>query len=199
MYILLCRLRFTLIHFIILFIIFFIVVILSGNYDILRLLTSMLIILLLLEGRERLILHLKLHRKIDILPLTEPQDQIIAFLQTFPHHASLMIQLRQFIRPLFNIFCLLKFFKSCNLLLKRRLLHLQNPVFQDILVRILRCQLNKLFITIRSFLRIINLKRQSCKPIDNLPAPWRTVKCHQQNITALLKFSTVFISFTDSI
>lgn len=41
------------------------------------------VIFLLLQRSQGLILHLKLHRLIDVFTLAEPQDQIITFLQTF--------------------------------------------------------------------------------------------------------------------
>ena len=49
------------------------------------------VVFLLLERGQRLILHLKLHSLINILSLAEPQDQIVAFLQTFCRHTRLMV------------------------------------------------------------------------------------------------------------
>ena len=174
-------------------------IVLPRKHKILRLFSGMLIILLLLKRRKRLIFHLKLHCQIDILPLAEPENQIITFLYAFPDHTSLVIQLCQFICPLFNVLRLLKLLKRSNLLLKRRLLYFQYPVFQDILIRILRRQLNKLFITIGSLFRVIHFKRQCSKPVNDFPASRRTVKRHEQNIAALLELSAVFINLTNRI
>ena len=46
---------------------------------------------LLLGRRQRLVLHLQFHCFINILAFTEPEDQVITFLETFCCHASFLV------------------------------------------------------------------------------------------------------------
>ena len=50
------------------------------------------VVFLLLKRCQRLILHLKLHRFINVFTFAEPQNQIITFLQTLCRHTGLIIQ-----------------------------------------------------------------------------------------------------------
>ena len=87
------------------------------------------VILLLLQRCQRFILHLQLHRLVDILSFTEPEDQIVTFFQTLCGHSRLMITLCQLIRPLFYILRLLKLFQRGDLLGKRRSLCSEDLIF----------------------------------------------------------------------
>ena len=78
-----------------------------------------LVIFFLLKRSKRFILHLQFHGLIHIFSFTEPENQVVTFFQTFCCHSGFVIQLCQFICPLFHIFCMFEFFERFNLLLQR--------------------------------------------------------------------------------
>ena len=155
------------------------------------------VILFLLGRSQRLVLHLQFHRLIHILPFTEPEDKIIALLQALCRHTGLLVQFRQLIRPLFNILRLLILLKSLDLLLDRSSLRAEDLVFQYILIRVFRRDLNKVVIIINSFVHILCLDRQGTEAADDLPAPLRTAVSKVQHFISLLILFVLFIDLTD--
>ena len=157
----------------------------------------LLVIFFLLGRGQRLILHLQLHRLIDILPFAEPEDKVVTFLQTFCSHACFLIQLCKLISPLFNILRFLELFQRLDLLLHRRSLRTQNLVSQDILVRILGCDLHKIIVIIDSLVYISRLNRKRTQTIEHLTATFRAVIGDSEDTIALLILSIFFINIAD--
>ena len=77
------------------------------------------VILFLLQWSQWLVFHLQLHRFVNILAFTEPEDQIITFFQTLRSHPRFFVSLCQLICPLFYILCFLKLFQCTDLLIDR--------------------------------------------------------------------------------
>ena len=155
------------------------------------------VIFLLLGRRKRLILHLQFHCLIYILAFTEPEDQIITLFQTLGCHSGFLIQFCQFISPFFNIFRLLKFFESLNLLFDRCSLCPQDLIAKDILIWIFRSNLHKIIVEVNSFIHISRLQCKSTQAIDNLPASFRTAVNVIKHLIAFLIFPVFLIYIAD--
>ena len=162
-----------------------------------RQLLKSVIIFFLLGRSQGLILHLQFHRLINVLSLTEPQDQVIAFFQAFRCHARFLIQLCKFIRPLFDIFSFLKFFQRLDLLFYRRSLCAQDLVTQDMLIWIFWCDLHEIIVIIYRLVHIPCLNGKCTEPVNDFPASLGAVISDPQDIITLLILFIFLIYVTD--
>ena len=118
---------------------------------------KILIIFFLLQRCQRFVLLLQLHCLVDILAFGEPQNQVIAFSKALFSASRFVIQCSQFIGPLLDVFDPLEISQCLDLVIKRKAFCLLNLVTQNILIRILRRQIDILFIAILRFIGIAEL------------------------------------------
>ncbi len=155
------------------------------------------VVLLLLGRGQGLILHFQLHRLIDVLPLAEPENQVVAFFQALGRHPRFLIQFREFIRPLLDILTLLESLQGLDLLLDWFPPRTKYLVTQQITVRILRGRLDEFVIIINRFIYIFCLQRQHAQAIQNLPAALGPLISDIENVITFLIFPVLFIDVTD--
>ena len=155
------------------------------------------VVLLLLERSQRLVALLELHRLEDIFALGEPENQVITLSQALFGAAGLVVQGRQLVGPFLDVLDLLELLQSLDLLIERHALGLLDLVAQHILVRILRSEIDVLFIAVLSLVRIAELESQSPEPVDDLAAVRPAVVGKEQNLSASLIVSVILIDFTD--
>ena len=136
--------------------------------------TAWIIINRLLLRCQRCILLLQFQRLYHILPIMEPQCQIITFCNTLINHTCLCIQPGQFVRPLFGIFLTLQFFQYLNLFFYRGTSSFVNLILQNVLIIVMRGKIHIFCIVFYCVIKILRLHTCLCQAVQNLSAAWRT-------------------------
>ena len=96
-----------------------------------------------LVTRKRCMLCLQLHCLIHIFSKTKHQHKLITGHNAQLVHACLVIQCRKLIKPFFIQLYIAVLLKCMNQLLCRCSFRLQNQITQNILARVIRCQVTK--------------------------------------------------------
>ena len=141
--------------------------------------------------------HFQFHCLYDIFSFAKPEDELITLLHTACAKTYPVVQICQFVSPLFAIVPLLQFLQDPDAFLQAHILSLIQLILQNVASRILGRHLYKFLIIIDSRHIIFHLNRQFAERIADRPSAGSSLISQQKHISGILVTSVNLIQITD--
>ena len=139
----------------------------------------------------------QLHGLHHVFSFAKPQDQLVAFLHTFGRKPDPVIQICQFVGPLFPIILFLQLFQNGDPLLQPHVLRLVKLILKNIFSAVVRRDLFKILVIFHRADHVSHPDRQIAEGIKDHPSGRMAFIRHFQKKLCIVKPAVHLIHIAD--